>query len=60
MLGRLANVTSIQWLDDDDEAPLNALSLVEDLKVMVPLAGIIDLEESAGALARKSNGRSRS
>ena len=43
MLARLANVTSIQWLDADQEPPLNALSLVGDLKVMVPLAGLIDV-----------------
>ncbi len=43
MLARLANVTSIEWLGDDAEPPLNALSLVSELKVMVPLAGLIDL-----------------
>lgn len=43
MLARLANVTGIQWLDADQEPPLNALSLVGDLKVMVPLAGLIDV-----------------
>ena len=53
MLGRLANVTSIQWLDEDDEAPLNALSLVDDLKVMVPLAGIIDLEAERGRIGKE-------
>ena len=53
MLGRLAHVTSIQWLDDDDEAPLNALSLVGDLKVMVPLAGIIDLEAERGRIRKE-------
>ena len=53
MLGRLANVTSIQWLDDDDEAPLNALSLVGDLKVMVPLAGLIDLEAERGRIGKE-------
>ena len=53
MLGRLANVTSIRWLDEDDEAPLNALSLVDDLKVMVPLAGIIDLEAERGRIGKE-------
>ena len=53
MLGRLANVISIQWLDEDEEAPLNALSLVDDLKVMVPLAGIIDLEAERGRISKE-------
>lgn len=44
MLARLANVTGIEWLDDGAEPPLNALSLVGNLKVMVPLAGLIDIE----------------
>jgi len=44
MLARLANVTSIEWLTDDTEPPLNALSLVGELRVMVPLAGLIDLD----------------
>ena len=53
MLGRLANVTSIEWLSDDEKAPLNALSLVGDLKVMVPLAGLIDLEAERGRIGKE-------
>ena len=40
-------------LDDDDEAPLNALSLVGDLKVMVPLAGLIDLKAERGRIGKE-------
>jgi valyl-tRNA synthetase len=43
MLKRLANVAAITWLDDNDTPPANALSLVGELKVMVPLAGLIDV-----------------
>ncbi|NKB97431.1 MAG: valine--tRNA ligase [Pseudomonadales bacterium] len=43
MLGRLANVNTIDWLAEGDEPPPNALSLVGDLRVMVPLAGLIDV-----------------
>ena len=53
MLARLANVTSIEWLGDDVEAPLNALSLVGELKVMVPLAGLIDLEAERGRIGKE-------
>ena len=53
MLGRLANVTSIEWLSDGEKAPLNALSLVGDLKVMVPLAGLIDLEAERGRIGKE-------
>ena len=53
MLGRLANVTSIEWLSDGEKAPLNALSLIGDLKVMVPLAGLIDLEAERGRIGKE-------
>ncbi len=43
LLKRLAKVTSIDWLATDDAPPPNALALVGDLKVMVPLAGLIDV-----------------
>ena len=43
MLQRLANVGDIDWLEDGKEPPPNALSLVGELKVMIPLAGLIDL-----------------
>jgi len=43
MLKRLANVQDIRWIDPNSAAPPNALALVKDLKVMVPLAGLIDV-----------------
>jgi valyl-tRNA synthetase len=43
MLRRLANVETVDWLEADEEPPPNALALVGDLKVMVPLAGLIDV-----------------
>ncbi len=43
LLTRLAKVSSISWLEDAAEAPPNALALVGELRVMVPLAGLIDV-----------------
>ncbi len=43
VLQRLANVGDINWLAAVETAPPNALALVGDLKVMVPLAGLIDV-----------------
>ena len=59
MLARLTNVTSIEWLADDTEPPLNALSLVGELKVMVPLAGLIDYAERARINKEASKARAR-
>ena len=49
LLKRLAKVTDCRWLGADESAPPNALALVGALKVMVPLAGLIDV---AGERAR--------
>jgi valyl-tRNA synthetase len=43
LVKRLAKVESIIWLDPAATPPANALALVGSLKVMVPLAGLIDL-----------------
>ncbi|MBM4205174.1 MAG: valine--tRNA ligase [Gammaproteobacteria bacterium] len=43
LVKRLAKVETIEWLEPATTAPVNALALVGSLKVMVPLAGLIDL-----------------
>jgi len=53
LLKRLAKIDDIQWLDDDTEPPPNALSLVGDLKVMVPLGGLIDAEVERARLGKE-------
>ena len=52
MLKRLANVTSIEWLESGVEPPPNALALVGDLKVTA-LAGLIDVEAERARLAKE-------
>jgi valyl-tRNA synthetase len=53
LLERLARVTDIDWLDDDADPPPNALALVGDLKVMVPLAGLIDVDAEKARLKKE-------
>ena len=53
MLKRLANIETMDWLSSDDEPPLNALSLVGDLKVMVPLEGLIDLDAERARIEKE-------
>ena len=53
MLKRLANIEQIDWLADQAEAPPNALALVEDLRVMVPLAGLIDVAAEQARLKKE-------
>ena len=53
MLKRLANIDDIQWLDKAAEPPPNALALVGDLKIMVPLAGLIDVAAEQARLQKE-------
>jgi len=60
---RLAKVEEITWLGDTQEPPPNAMQIVGDLKVMVPLAGLIDvadelsrLEKECDKLIKEQNG----
>ncbi len=50
---KLAKLESVTWIEDDVTPPLNALALVGDLKVMVPLAGLIDVEAEIARLQKK-------
>ena len=52
-LRRLANVGAIDWLADSEEPPPNALSLVGSLKVMVPLAGLIDVDAERSRIEKE-------
>ena len=53
MLARLANVAQISWLEDDAAAPPHALNLIGELKVMVPLAGLIDVGAETARLTKQ-------
>jgi len=41
-LMKLAKLESITWLDNNDEAPESATSLVGEMKLLIPMAGLID------------------
>ena len=53
MLKRLANVATVDWLTPGEEAPPNALALHGDLRIMVPLAGLIDVDAEKARLAKE-------
>ncbi len=53
LLRRMAKVTHIRWLEEGEEPPPNALALVGDLKVMVPLAGLIDVAGERSRLGKE-------
>ncbi len=43
-LSKLAKLESIEWLDDSTDAPLSSTQLVGSMEVLVPMAGLIDLD----------------
>jgi len=53
MLNRLANVSDLTWLTHNEEAPPNALGLIDELKVMIPLAGLIDVAAETARLGKE-------
>ena len=52
-LSKLANLESITWLDNPEDAPLSATSLAGDLEILVPMAGIIDVDAELARLDRE-------
>jgi valyl-tRNA synthetase len=49
----LAKVDQVTWLDEQDEAPESATALVGELKVLIPLAGLIDKEAETARLNKE-------
>ncbi len=59
LLERLAKVSSIDWLADSGRPPANALALVGELQVMVPLAGLIDIAAERARLDKEIDRKQR-
>jgi valyl-tRNA synthetase len=49
----LARTESIAWLAPGEEAPESATSLVGEMKILVPMAGLIDKEAELARLAKE-------
>jgi len=49
----LARLQSIATLDADDTAPESATSLVGQMKILIPMAGLIDIEEELKRLEKE-------
>jgi valyl-tRNA synthetase len=48
-LQKLGRLVSITWLNSDDTTPESAIALVGEMKILIPMAGLID---KAAELAR--------
>jgi len=52
LLASLAKLESITWLEDDGQAPESATSLVGDMQLLIPLAGLIDKQAELARLQK--------
>ncbi|RTZ63220.1 MAG: valine--tRNA ligase, partial [Aquificaceae bacterium] len=52
-INSLAKIESAEWLNDGDNAPESATALVGEMKVLIPLAGIIDKEAETARLSKE-------
>jgi len=49
----LAKLESITWLDPEDEVPQSSTQLVGSMEVLVPMKGLIDIDEEIARLTKK-------
>ncbi|MDA1371760.1 MAG: valine--tRNA ligase [Proteobacteria bacterium] len=54
-LQKLARLEHIEWLGADDEVPAAATQLHKDMEILVPLAGLIDVEAERARLGKEIN-----
>lgn len=52
-LQKLANLENITWLNPGEEAPLAATALVGKLEILVPMAGLIDVDAEKARLNKE-------
>jgi valyl-tRNA synthetase len=52
-IGQLARVHSIQWLETDAASDQCAVALVGELKILLPLKGLVDVEEELARLNKQ-------
>jgi valyl-tRNA synthetase len=53
VLSQLARIGSAEWVGDDAETSQCAVALVGDLKLLIPLKGLVDVEEELARLNRQ-------
>ncbi len=50
---KLGRLESIDWLPENDNAPESAIALVGNMKILIPMAGLIDKEAELGRLNKE-------
>jgi len=52
-VGQLARIQSTRWLEDDAATDQCAVALVGDLKILLPLKGLVNVEEELARLSKQ-------
>ncbi len=52
-INALAKIETAQWLEESADAPESATALVGEMKVLIPLAGLIDKEAETARLSKE-------
>jgi valyl-tRNA synthetase len=52
-LQKLGRLEAITWLSNDETAPESAMALVGDMKILIPMAGLIDKEAELARLEKE-------
>jgi valyl-tRNA synthetase len=52
-LQKLGRLESITWLNNDESTPESALTLVGEMKILIPMAGLIDKEAELARLEKE-------
>ncbi len=52
-LAKLANLESVTWLNQGDNAPMSATALVGNMEILVPMAGLIDKDAELTRLTKE-------
>ena len=45
LLLKIANLEEVRWLEENEKQPFSATGLAGELQVMIPMAGLIDVQE---------------
>ena len=53
LITRLAKLASVRWLDDNEPAPQSATAFVGDCKLLIPMAGLIDVAAEKNRLQKE-------
>jgi len=59
LLTALAKTESIQWLDATDTAPESAMALCGDMRILIPMAGLIDKDAELARLSKEIDKREK-